>query len=295
MSERLILRPADRRDAFLDLIRQAKHTIRLSMFRCTDFKILDELAAARSRGVAVELLLTRRAKGWEKKIRELGLYLESMGARVHRFGAPGMKYHAKYMVVDGRIALITSQNLMRRYFERTADFLLLTDDSSCTESLDTLFQWDIVNPGAAIDDLATPRLIVGPEHARERMLAALSSVERSIHIVDHKFTDLAAREAVDRLAGRGVAVEVYGKGALPGMKSHGKAILIDERWAVIGSIALSESALETRRELAITFDDPACVSDLRTFLEEAKRNQAAPSLPDEENGESGEEDDEDDE
>ena len=94
------------------------------MFRCTDFKIMDALGEALSRGVAVELLLTQRAKGWEKKIRELGQYLESMGAHVQRYREPSIKYHAKYMVVDGSRALVTSMNLMKRHFEKTSDYVL---------------------------------------------------------------------------------------------------------------------------------------------------------------------------
>ena len=89
--ERVILAPAERRPAILDAIAAAQSTIRLSMFRCTDFRVMDALAAARQRGVSVKLLLTQRAKGWEKKIRELGQYLESMGAEVHSYGLTGTK------------------------------------------------------------------------------------------------------------------------------------------------------------------------------------------------------------
>ncbi len=57
--------PAERRPAILSAIESARSKVRLSMFRCTDFKVLDKLGEALQRGVSVELLLTRRAKGTE--------------------------------------------------------------------------------------------------------------------------------------------------------------------------------------------------------------------------------------
>src|SRR5207302_1942119 len=49
--DRLVLTPAARRDAVLELLRSARHTLILSMFRCDDFAIVDEVAAAVRRGI----------------------------------------------------------------------------------------------------------------------------------------------------------------------------------------------------------------------------------------------------
>ena len=80
--DRVITSVVERRPALLDVIRRAQHRITLSLFRCNDAAILAELAQATARGVAVEVLLTSRAKGGKKKRKKLWGVLEAMGAVV---------------------------------------------------------------------------------------------------------------------------------------------------------------------------------------------------------------------
>ena len=46
-----------------------------------------------------------------------------MGACVNGYGIAGVKYHAKYLVADGRRAIVTSLNLTAKCFETTAEFV----------------------------------------------------------------------------------------------------------------------------------------------------------------------------
>ncbi len=62
-----VLAPGERREAVLRVIRSAKDRLILSLFRCDDFKVLDELGEVRRRKVRVEVLLTSRAKGGKKR------------------------------------------------------------------------------------------------------------------------------------------------------------------------------------------------------------------------------------
>src|SRR5262249_9112019 len=126
--DRLVLAPTARRDAILELLRSARQTITLSMFRCDDFTILDEVAAAVQRGVHVRILITQRASGWKKKLQELTLLLKSLGADVRPYESSVMKYHAKYIVADDGPALVTSLNFTRKCFESTRDFLVFSED-----------------------------------------------------------------------------------------------------------------------------------------------------------------------
>jgi phosphatidylserine/phosphatidylglycerophosphate/cardiolipin synthase-like enzyme len=79
----LIASVGERRPAILDVIRQARRRLTLSLFRCNDASILDELKAAVDRGVEVEVLVTSRAKGGRKKLEQLWDALEQTGAMVH--------------------------------------------------------------------------------------------------------------------------------------------------------------------------------------------------------------------
>src|SRR4051812_30648829 len=61
--DRLVAAVDERRPALLDVIRGAQHRLTLSLFRCNDDAVFEELASAVARGVVVEVLVTSRAKG----------------------------------------------------------------------------------------------------------------------------------------------------------------------------------------------------------------------------------------
>ena len=56
-TDRVITVPADRREAVVDTIRRARRRLTLSLFRCTDDAIVEELARAVDRGVHVDVLV----------------------------------------------------------------------------------------------------------------------------------------------------------------------------------------------------------------------------------------------
>ena len=89
--DRLVLPPALRREAILELMRSAEQRLALSMFRCDDLAVVDEVAAAVKRNVNVRVLITHRARGWKRRLVELGALLESTGAHVQRYTGPLMK------------------------------------------------------------------------------------------------------------------------------------------------------------------------------------------------------------
>ncbi len=54
-------------------------------------------------------------------------------------------------------------------------------------------------------------------------------------------------------------------GPLRPLRAHGKLLLIDDRAALIGSLALSPASLDRRRELAVVVRDPRLVAALGAF------------------------------
>ena len=287
-TERVVLDPADRRPTVLEAIESATERVALSMFRCRDFKIMDKLAQALSRKVQVELLLTRRAKGWEKDIRSLGMYLESMGAQVHRYAFSQVKYHAKYLIVDRKLALVASLNFTPKCFANTCDFLLVTEDPQIISGLSVLFEQDVQSPGMPLPEGLSRRLIVGPEAARERFRELIRSARKSICLVDHRVTDPEMVELLKARKADGLKIKIYGKGEIDGLRSHGKAMLIDENKAVLGSISLSPPSLGARREVAVIVEDRECIAQIQKFLE-GSRTPAASDAGEEEDDEDEEE------
>src|SRR5207245_245765 len=144
--DHLILAPAARRNAVLELMRSSQRFLTLSMFRCDDLAVIDEVAAAVKRNVLVRVLITQRARGWKQRLKELGALLESTGAIVHRYDGPLMKYHAKYVIADDGRALVSSLNFTRKCFESTCDFLVFSDDPHIISGLKVVVEHDFSCP-----------------------------------------------------------------------------------------------------------------------------------------------------
>jgi phosphatidylserine/phosphatidylglycerophosphate/cardiolipin synthase-like enzyme len=263
--ERIILTPADRRPAVVEVINSARNALSLSLFRCDDQAILDALAAAVRRGVRVRALVTSRAKGSKAQLEELAVFLKGMGADVRRYSDAVVRYHAKYVIADDGPALIGSLNFTRKCFHGTCDFMLITHDRGVVAELTRLFDadWDGMRytPSATAGD----RLIVGPEGARRRFAAMFQGATSRIRIIDPKIDDAAMLTLLKAREAAGVKVEIRGPHGVGALIPHGKLLLIDDSTAVIGSISLSMLALEFRRELAVVTERRESVSALDEF------------------------------
>ncbi len=262
--ERLILHPAERRSAVEEVIDSARTRLALSIYRMDDAAVLAALMRARRRGVIVEALVTRRVKGARGALNVLVAALEAAGCAVRRYAALP-KYHAKYIVADGRLALVGSLNFTQKCFEQTCDFAVLTRDPAVTGALAHLF--DVDYHGKPADADFGSRLIVGPDAARARYAMLLGEARRSIRLVDHKLTDIDMLSVIRDRGAAGVSVDVLGRDDLDALCAHGKLMIVDSHAAVIGSIALSPRSLDRRRELAIVVHDRATIELLQDYFD----------------------------
>jgi cardiolipin synthase len=279
--ERLVLDPAERKAALLEVIGSARRRLVLSLFRCDDFSVLDALAAALERGCEVEALLTKRAKGGKKRLKKLWAALEEMGAIVTRYADPVVKYHAKYLVADERTAVITTLNPTRKCFTRTWDAVLITPDASVVKGLLTLFKADVAGVPLPSRRPLGRRLIVGPERSRAEIRSLIAGATHSIRILDHKLSDPDLVALLRERRAEGIIVTVLGKQPMRGVVPHGKMMIIDEARAVLGSTALSTLSLDFRREVSVVVHEPALVKQLNMSYQQlsAKAGAAVAHLP----------------
>ena len=264
-ADRVVTARVERRDVVLDLIRGAQARITLSLFRCSDKAVFEELTVAVNRGVAVEVLVTSRAKGGQKKLGKLWRRLERTGAAVYPYTDPVVKYHAKYLVVDEGPALITSLNLTRKCFDETCDAIVVTHDPEVVSGLRALLAAD--RQGGAAPDTLTDRLIIGPERARRQFTALIRQAKSSIRLIDAKLSDPGLIDLLNTRKAQGVKVETFGGKMLGEMRSHGKVMLIDGVCAVVGSLALTALSLDFRREVALRVDDPGAVAEIARLFD----------------------------
>src|SRR5258708_7401496 len=257
--DRLVTAVEDRRPALLDVIRQAQRRITLSLFRCNDDELFDELAAAAARGVVVEVLVTSRAKGGRKKMEKLWRELEKTGATLQAYTDPVVKYHAKYLVADEGPAVVASLNFTRKCFGKTCDALVITHDPAVVSGLRRLWATDRVC-GEMPADL-TDRLIVGPERARRQFTALIEQARSSIRLIDAKLSDPDLVSLLNAKRAAGLTVEVFSSKCIRALKSHGKIMLLDDRTVVVRNLALAALSLDFRREVAIVVTEPTAVAE----------------------------------
>lgn len=276
-TDRIAITPAQRRRAVLDTIEAARSRLILSLFRCDDFDVLDALVAALSRGVAIDVLMTGRAKGGRKHLDQFSMVLADSGTTLHRYGDPVVKYHAKYIVADGRLALIGSANWTRKCLGETCDFMLTTSDGGVAKALEELFAGDCTG-GPTRGGAGHDRLIIGPEYARDRLAALLRSARRRIDIVDPKLTDPGMRGLLAERRAAGVRVTCHGRDGVGGLAAHGKLFVVDGRVAAISSLSLCPIHLAFRRELAVITEDAGVLRSLNSFLAKANGSRCGASM-----------------
>lgn len=267
--DRIVIEPAERRQAVLRVIRGARKRLGLTIFRCNDAEVLDEVRIAIARGVVVDVLLTRRASGWRRRLDELRTRLERMGANVTRHGPRATKHHAKYIVADSGPLLVASFNLTRKCFNDTCDFAVVTADPDAVTDAWRLFETDLAKRTLPASAARHSRLVVGPEWAGRAVRDLLSSATSRIAIIDHKLDDVRVLRILKQKAREGVQVEHIGTRMVAGREAHGKITIVDGRTALVGSLALSTTSLSLRRELGVLVDAPACVRRLEAFFAKA--------------------------
>lgn len=265
----VVIEPAERRAAVLRVIRSARRRLGLTIFRCNDHEVMAEVAAAVDRGVEVDVLLTRRARGWRRRLDQLRDTLERMGARVTRHGARATKHHAKYIVVDNGPLVVASFNLTRKCFSDTCDFAVLTWDAAAVTDAWRLFDADLAKrplPPSA----ARSRLVIGPDWAMTAVRNLLAEAKQSIRIIDHKLDDPRVLRLLRQKVRNGVDVEHLGHRLVNGLAAHGKVTLVDGRVALVGSLALSAASLSLRREVGLLVHDRVAVGRLEAFFGKAR-------------------------
>jgi phosphatidylserine/phosphatidylglycerophosphate/cardiolipin synthase-like enzyme len=273
----IVTAPGDRRDVVVTTIRQARERLALSLYRCNDQIIFDELKQARERGVRVDVLVTARSGGGRKRLRKLWQALEQTGVSLHPHTDPVVKYHAKYLVADDGPALIASLNFTRKCFAKTIDAIVVTYDADVVSGLRSLLTADCGDEPMPAQ--LSPRLIVGPDNARRQFTSIIAQASSSIRLIDRKASDPALMTQLQTRASQGLRVELYDAKRLCGLRSHGKIMLVDDQLAVIGGLSLNPMSLDFRREVAITVTEPAAVAEVAGLFSIVAASKAAKVPP----------------
>src|SRR3984957_5427238 len=126
---------------FLDAaIASARHSIDLSMYELSDPTIELDLVARAAAGVDVRVILDADYSG---KSQNASAYAELHASKVHVEWAPSNQiFHAKYVVIDGRVAYVGTGNLQSYYYSSTRDFWVEVTRASDVRAVTGTFDAD---------------------------------------------------------------------------------------------------------------------------------------------------------
>jgi cardiolipin synthase len=265
---RLIVQPEDGVVPVVTAIRSAKKTIDMPIFRLDHIEIDKAIKSAVKRGVIVRTLIAHTNSGGEKSLRKLEQRLLATGATVSRTADDLVRYHNKFMIVDGKTLLVMGFNFTHLDIDRSRSFGIVTSNRGLVGEAIKLFEADFNRqPYSA----GLKSFLVSPENSRAELAALLRGAKKQLLIYDVRITDNAMIRILKERAKAGVEIRMLGKlqkkdldakiEKFPG-KLHARVIIQDGRKAFVGSQSLRRLELDERREVGVVFTDAGVVKEL---------------------------------
>ena len=279
----LFIEPEDGRTPILSAIADARQTLRLAMYLITDREIIQALKSAAARGVEVRVLLEMNPFGGGSQTAQVATELKAAGVQVQWEPRTIRYLHQKTLVVDEAYALVMTANLTLSSFTQNREYIIRTARPEDVAEIIATFEGDWARQPV---QHTNPRLAWAPDHARDFLLQLIDGATVSLDIEHQNLED---EEIIDHLIAamrRGVRVRYIGSPHLPLEEDtdepgrerirqagaqvryldspyiHAKAILVDGRQALVGSINLTSNSLDFNRELSILLDEPYIIQAL---------------------------------
>ena len=286
-SRSLIVLPDDAAGPILEAVAGAKKSLKIKMFVFSDPALIDAVAAARKRGLKVQVMLNPARRSGEEDNEATRKKLLKAGVDVKDSNPAVDLTHEKSMVADDSVAFVKSLNWETKNLTETRDYAVVTDHPHEVREIVECFEADwhrnSFTPGS------DARMIWCPINGRDRIARFIDEVKHKLFVQNERYQDAVILERLVRAAERGVKVHVLarpphslkkeklveGVGGLrilddvgikihklKGLKLHGKMLLADDTAAIVGSINLAPGSFDSRRELAIEVRDPEVVGRL---------------------------------
>jgi len=270
---KLLVLPEDGMTAVANAIKRAKTSVDTTIFRLDRAEIEKALEAAVARGVKVRTLITHTNRGGDKRLRKLELRLLGAGVTVARSGEDLARYHAKFMVVDGRTLIVMLFNFTA-LDAKSRSFGVITTRRAQVIEASRLFDADA---NRQVCDPVPQVLVVSPENARKRLTEFLKGARTSLWIYDPKINDSAMVRTLEDRVQKGVDVRVLGSvgkrvkqfkaDRMKSLRLHARAIIRDGRDVFFGSQSLRTAELDGRREVGIIVKDAKVVKTVTATFE----------------------------
>lgn len=279
----LAVEPGAKSSPWTDALAGAKKSVHVMLYQMGAGPILDGLVAAAQRGLEVSVILDVSQKPVNDRFRP---QLEAAGAHV-TWSDPAFSFmHAKVMVADKTVAVVSTGNYSAAQLDAERNYVLTDVDVHDVAALEALFAADLARTAP---DLSCTRLLVSPVNARERLLALIASAKTELLVESMQLADSAVRDAIVARKNAGVAVRIVladpswidanasaaaflARNAIDARrmekpKVHVKSILVDGKVAYAGSENLSQTSLEKNREVGLLVTEPENVATMKATFD----------------------------
>jgi cardiolipin synthase len=265
---KLLIEPADGVAPLLALIKSAKKSVDIAIFRFDRTDVETALKAAAERGVKVTASIAFNNRGGERGLRKLELRCLAAGIIVARTSDDLVRYHGKYILIDRRVLAVLSFNFTRQDIDHSRGFGIITTDAGWVRDAARLFRADCTRTKFVPK---TETFVVSPANSRKALDAFLKGAKKQLLIYDPKISDKEMLRTLQARAKAGVEIRVIGSVArrtgieghkLANRRLHTRTIIRDGRQAFIGSQSLRTAELDARRELGLIVQDAKVVRAL---------------------------------
>ncbi|MGZ3797801.1 MAG: phospholipase D-like domain-containing protein [Pseudobdellovibrionaceae bacterium] len=295
-SETLTITPQDRHEPILEAIETAQKTLDIVNFHLSDMEVVRALIEASQRGVQVRIILDSSILSKNIKAQNIADELKKSDVQVKPSSNKFSITHEKTLVIDNKLAFITTINLVTTSAS-TRDFGLITQDPDVIAEINSVFNADWSNADSNGDftpSLSQSRLVWSPINSTQKLKELIQSAQSTIDLDVENFGDKEIQDALIARAIAGVQIRTLTPGCIPGDNPlrnrqyleamgasgiqnrvmaaisdsvhpymHAKMIIVDNKTFYIGSENFSYNSLEKARELGIITDN----NELSTQLE----------------------------
>ncbi|MGI8824251.1 MAG: phospholipase D-like domain-containing protein [Chloroflexota bacterium] len=250
----------------LNLIRSARHSLRLEVYLLTNRPIVRELQRAQQRGVDVRVMLekhpfrsTRYALLGYALLRGAGIPVRWANERYYALT------HEKAMVVDNSVAGIFTFNLTSSGLYRNREFGVIDANPQDAHALDAIFEsdWRRLPPA----HLLRSHLVVSPYNSRRGLTSLIDDSRRTLDMYAEELDDATVEDHLIRAERRGARVRILTSLQSSGVDAlrsggvqvklqkspyvHAKAAVADGETLFVGSENVSSESLDRNREAGL--------------------------------------------
>lgn len=282
---RVIVEPRDGDWSLVRVLNKASASIFVETYILSSRTVVHALERAASQSVDVHVLLERHPLGMGRQPETVASELRAAGVAVRWSDPSFILTHSKAMVVDDRLALVSTANFSQAGFTGDRDFMIWDSSRPDVNAVDTVLRHDWNRSSAVVH---APELVIAPSSARFKLETLVRTASSAVDIYGEEMRDRHLQRVLSAEACRGVNVRVILPAAPPAGSAifrggcvqlrvlthpyvHAKVILVDRRRGYLGSENFSAQSLDQNREIGVLVRGHAVRTIGRVFERDWRR------------------------